>query len=157
MKGFLATSVNTLLVILLTLAATAAAQEIAVPAQQHPGQTGLFKAAQMGKASTPLVRVFSEYRAHANQGLRAAFRPSDQFLPFSADRVLIDARAISNGAALLVFASIRYSRKAPRAATECASATNRTKTRLLLGQWQPRQGRTNLQEADLVRAATRTK
>ncbi len=101
MKGFLATSVNTLLVILLTLAATVAAADTAVPAQQHPGQTGLFKAAQMGKASTPLVRVFSEYRAHANQGLRAAFAPSDQFLPFSAGRVLIDARAISNGAALL--------------------------------------------------------
>ena len=101
MKGFLAISVNTLLVRLFTLAATVASAETAVPYQQHPGQTGLFKAAQMGKASTPLVRVFSEYRAHANQGLRAAFAPSDQFLPFSAGRVLIDARAISNGAALL--------------------------------------------------------
>ena len=68
MKGFLATSVNTLLIILLAFAATVAAAETAVPYQQHPGQNGLYKAAQMGKASTPLVRVFSEYRAHANQG-----------------------------------------------------------------------------------------
>ena len=101
MKGFLATSVKSLLIMLLTLAATVASADTAVPYQQRPGQNGLFKAAQMGKASTPLVRVFSEYRAHANQGRRTAFAPSDQFLPFSAGRVLIDARANSNGAALL--------------------------------------------------------
>lgn len=101
MKGFLATSVNTLLIMWLTLAVTVAAADTAVPYQQRPGQNGLFKAAQMGKASTPLVRVFSEYRAHANQGRRTVFQPSDQFLPFSAGRVLIDARAFSNGASLL--------------------------------------------------------
>ncbi|VUX55531.1 Peptidase families S8 and S53 domain protein (modular protein) [uncultured Woeseiaceae bacterium] len=101
MKGFLATSVNTLLVILLTLTATAAAQEIAVPAQQHPGQNGLYKAAQMSKASTPLVRALSEYRAHVSQGRPTAFVPSDRFLPFTAGRVLVEARATTNGAALL--------------------------------------------------------
>ncbi len=101
MKGFLATSVNTLLIMWLTLVATVSSADTAVPYQQHPGQTGLYKAAQMGKASTPLVRVFAEYRAHANQGRRTAFAPSDQFLPFSAGRVLIDARANSNGASLL--------------------------------------------------------
>jgi PKD repeat protein len=101
MKGFLATSVNTLPIMLLTLAATVAAADTAVPHQQRPGQNGLFKAAQMGKASTSLVRVFSEFRAHANQGRRTVFQPSDQFLPFSAGRVLIDARATANGVALL--------------------------------------------------------
>ena len=99
MKGFLATSVNTLLIMLLTLAAAVASADTAVPYQQHPGQNGLYKAAQMSKASTPLVRVFSEYRVHANQGRRTAFAPSDQFLPFSAGRVLVDARATANGAA----------------------------------------------------------
>jgi hypothetical protein len=101
MKGFLATGVSTLFILLLTFGATVAVADTAVPAQQHPGQRGLFKAAQMSKASTPLVRAFSEYQAHVNQGRRRAFQPSDQFLPFSGGRVLIDARATVNGAALL--------------------------------------------------------
>lgn len=100
-KGFLATSARALLVMLLTCAATAAAQESAVPAQQRPGQQGLYKAAQMSKASTRLVRAFSEYRAHVNQGRRTAFVPSDQFLPFTAGRLLVEARATTSGAELL--------------------------------------------------------
>jgi len=101
MNGFLTFSVNTLLILLLTFGASVAAADSAVPAQQRPGQNGLFKAAQMSKASTSLVRVFSEYRAHANQGSRTAFEPSDRFLPFFAGSVLVDARATANGAALL--------------------------------------------------------
>ena len=101
MKGILAASAKTLLIIYLAFAATAAAQEIAVPAQQRPGQNGLYKAAQMSKASTPLVRAFSEYRTHVNQGRSTAFVPSNQFLPFSAGRVLVEARTTTDGAELL--------------------------------------------------------
>ncbi len=101
MNGFLANSAKTLLISLLVFGASTASADTAVPAEQRPGQNGLFKAAQMSKASTPLVRVVSEYRAHLIQGRRTAFEPSDQFLPFSAGRVLVDARATTNGAALL--------------------------------------------------------
>ena len=101
MNRLLAIGAHTLLILLLTFAATVAAAESAVPAQQRPGQNGLYKAAQMSKASTSLVRDFSEYRAHANQGGSTAFMPSDQFLSFAAGRVLIDARATASGAALL--------------------------------------------------------
>lgn len=45
--------------------------------------------------------VLSEFRAHSNQAGKAAFHPSDRFLPFSAGRVLVDARAMGDGAALL--------------------------------------------------------
>jgi PKD repeat protein len=101
MNGFLVYSAKTLLMSLLEFGASTASADSAVPAEQRPGQNGLFKAAQLSKASTPLVRVLSEYRAHLNQGRRTAFEPSDQFLPFSAGRVLVDARATTNGAALL--------------------------------------------------------
>ena len=101
MNGFIANSAKTLLISLLVFGASAASADTAVPAQQRPGQNGLFKAAQMSKASTPLVRVLSEYRAHLNQGRRTTFEPSDRFLPYSAGNVLIDARATANGAALL--------------------------------------------------------
>ena len=101
MKGILAASAKTLLILNLAFAATAAAQVTAVPAQQHPGQNGLYKAAQMSKASTPLVRALSEYRVHVSQGRPTAFVPSDRFLPFSAGRVLVEARATADGAALL--------------------------------------------------------
>lgn len=101
MKGFLANSANMLLIVLFTFGATVAAADSAVPARQHPGQEGLFKAAQMSKASTPLVRVLSEYRAHARLGKRTAFEPSDRFLPFAAGRVLVDARATADSEALL--------------------------------------------------------
>ncbi len=101
MKRFPTNSVNTLLIILLTFGASVVTADSAVPARQRPGQDGLFKAAQMSKASTPLVRVLSEYRAHVNQGRRTVFKPSDRFLLFNAGRVLIDARAMADGAALL--------------------------------------------------------
>ncbi len=97
MNRFLAISANTLAILLMIFAATVATADSAVPAQQRPGQAGLYKAAQMSKASTPLVRVLSEYRAHVNQGRTAAFAPSDQFLQFSAGRVLIDKAAASQG------------------------------------------------------------
>ena len=101
MNGFLVNSAKTLLISLLVFGVSTASADSAVPAEQRPGQNGLFKAAQMSKASTPLVRVLSEYRAHLNQGRRTAFEPSDRFLLYSAGNVLIDARATTNGAALL--------------------------------------------------------
>ena len=101
MKRFPASSFYTLLIILLTFGTEMAAADSAVPAQQRPGQQGLFKAAQMSRASSPLVRVLSEYRAHVNQGRRTDFKPSDRFLLFTAGRVLIDARATADGATLL--------------------------------------------------------
>jgi PKD repeat protein len=102
MKGILAASVKTLLILYLAFAAAVAlADIIAVPAQQRPGQQGLFKAAQMGNVSTALGRAFSEYRVHVNQGRPTAFVPSDRFLPFSSGRILIEARATGSSADLL--------------------------------------------------------
>jgi len=101
MNGILANSAKTLLITLLIFGGSSALADSAVPAQQHPGQNGLYKAAQMSKASTPLLRVFSEYQAHARQGGNKAFEPTDRFVPFSAGRVLIEARSTQDGAALL--------------------------------------------------------
>ncbi|MGD8348010.1 MAG: PKD domain-containing protein [Gammaproteobacteria bacterium] len=101
MKRFPASSVYPLLVIFLSFGAGSAVAASAVPAVQAPGQAGLFKAAQMAKASTPLVRLLSEYRAHQSQGRGTAFEPSDRFVMFTAGRVLVEARATADGAVLL--------------------------------------------------------
>ena len=101
MNKTLVTSVNTLLIVLLAFEIQVASGDTALPAQHHPGQNGLYKAAQMSKASSSLARVFSEYRAHVNQGKKTVFEPSDQFLQFSSGRVVIDARATDNGGILL--------------------------------------------------------
>ena len=92
---------NALLIGLLAYGVPGLAAEIATPAVTYPGQNGLYKAGQMSKASSSLVRVFGEHRAHIRQSQTAAFRPSDQFLRYHAGRVLIDATAVGDGAALL--------------------------------------------------------
>jgi chitodextrinase len=101
MNKCLVTSVTTLLIVLLAFGAQVAFGDSAFPAQHRPGQNGLYKAARMSKASHSLARVFSEYRAHVNQGKKTVFEPTDQFLQFSAGMVLIDARAKDNGGILL--------------------------------------------------------
>ncbi|MEN8260718.1 MAG: peptidase S8, partial [Pseudomonadota bacterium] len=101
MNEVLARSVRTLLIALLVFGASVASAASAVPAQQHPAGNGLYKAAQMSKASTSLVRVLAEYQAHARRGGRTVFEPSDRFLPFSAGRILIEARSTVDGTALL--------------------------------------------------------
>lgn len=92
---------NTLIIVLLAFMTPVAFGDSALPAQHRPGDNGLYKAAWMSKAGYSLVRVFSEYRAHVNQGKKTAFEPSDQFLQFFSGRVLIDARATDNGGVLL--------------------------------------------------------
>ncbi len=92
---------NALLIGLLAYGVPGLAAEIATPAAIFPGQNGLYKAGQMSKASSSLVRVSQEYRAHTRQSQTAAFRPSDQFLRYYAGRVLIDATAVGDGTALL--------------------------------------------------------
>lgn len=102
MKGFRVTGAKALFFLFLGFAATtASAQMVAVPAQQRPGAPGLYKADQMRKASTGLVRAYSEYQAHVAQRRTTAFVPSSRFLPYSAGNVLIEARATTDGAALL--------------------------------------------------------
>jgi PKD repeat protein len=101
MKGFRVTGANALFLFLLGFATTVAtAQNIAVPAQQQPGPPGLFKAGQLRKASTGLVRAYSEYQAHVAQRRTTPFVPSSRFLPYSAGNVLIEARATTDGAQL---------------------------------------------------------
>ncbi len=101
MKGFRVTGAKALFVFLLGFATTVAtAQNIAVPAQQQPGPPGLFKAGQLRKASTGLVRAYSEYQAHVAQRRTTPFVPSSRFLPYSAGNVLIEARATADGAQL---------------------------------------------------------
>ncbi|MCH7503690.1 MAG: hypothetical protein IIA10_10100 [Proteobacteria bacterium] len=92
---------ETLLIGLLAYGVPGVAAEIATPAATYPGQSGLYKAGQMSKASSSLVRVVQEHRAHVRQAQTALFRPSDQFLRYHAGRVLIDAMAFGDGAALL--------------------------------------------------------
>ncbi len=102
MKGFRVSGARALLVFFLGFATTAvSAQMIALPAQQHPGQQGLYKAAQMSRAGTRLARAHAEYRYHLSQGRPTAFVPSDRLLPFSNGRILVEARAAADGAALL--------------------------------------------------------
>ncbi len=102
MKGFRVARAYALIILCSACAGSlAAAQTIAVPAQQQPAPQGLYKAARLSKASTALVRAHTEYRSHVNRGLRTAFQPSDPFLPFSGGRVLVEARAASNGTELL--------------------------------------------------------
>lgn len=92
---------NTLLIGLLAYGIPVLAVEIATPAFTYPGQNGLYKSALMSRAGSSLVRVFAEYRAHTRNAQTTPFRPSDQFLRFHAGKVLIDATAIGDGAALL--------------------------------------------------------
>ncbi len=86
---------------LFVLGTSPAFADSAVPAQPLPGRSVLHKSPGMSKASTALVRVDREYRAHVAQGRPTAFVPSDRFLPYHQGRVLIDARASSDGATLL--------------------------------------------------------
>ena len=57
MNGFLANSAKTLLISLLVFGASTASADSAVPAEQRPGQNGLFKAAQMSKAKIGRAHV----------------------------------------------------------------------------------------------------
>ena len=90
-----------LIAVFLGLIANEALADSAVPFKQYPGQAGLLRAAHLSKASTPLVRLLSEYQAHAARGGQSAFQPTDKFLPFAAGRVLVEASATADGAALL--------------------------------------------------------
>jgi PKD repeat protein len=101
MNGFLSNGATALLCTLLIAGGSTVSADSATPAQRHPGDNGLYKAVHMSKASTSLVRVVSEYWAHARQGRTAAFTPTDRFLLHSAGRVLVEARATVNGAMLL--------------------------------------------------------
>ena len=93
--------IQSLFIGMLAYAAPGLAAEFAVPANPHPGQSGLYKAGQMSKAGTALARVFSEHRAHVSQGKTSAFKPSNEFLQFVAGRLVIDATATGQGGVLL--------------------------------------------------------
>ena len=90
-----------LIAVFLGLIANEAIADSAVPFKQYLGQAGLLRAAHLSKASTPLVRLLSEFQAHAARGGQSAFQPTDKFLPFAAGRVLVEASASADGAALL--------------------------------------------------------
>jgi len=73
----------------------------ALPAQQNPGGVGLYKAGQMSKASSALIRAFTEYRSQMDRRGIAAFRPRGQLLQYVDGRIVIDARATGSGEDLL--------------------------------------------------------
>jgi len=73
----------------------------ALPAQQNPGGVGLYKAGQMSKASSALIRAFTEYRSQMDRRGTAAFRPHGQLLQYVDGRIVIDARATGSGEDLL--------------------------------------------------------
>jgi len=88
--------------LLLCLFSTGAlAQEIAVPALDAPGSSGLRKAGQLAKAGSALLEAFSEQQLHIQQGRTDAFRPRNRLLPFAAGQVLVNARAADSGTDLL--------------------------------------------------------
>ena len=68
---------------------------------QTPEKTGLYKPGLKSKADTALARVLEEHRAHAAKGKGTAFRPSSKLVQVAADRILVDARATSDGKVLL--------------------------------------------------------
>jgi len=72
---------------------------VATPA---PGANaaGLHGAGVMPKAGFRLARLFAEYRVHAAGQANKVFTPRDRLLQFHQGRVLIDARATGDGAAL---------------------------------------------------------
>ena len=68
---------------------------------QHPDRIGFHKPGLKSKADTALARVLEEHRAHAAKGKGTAFKPSSKFVQLAADRILVDARATSDGEVLL--------------------------------------------------------
>jgi PKD repeat protein len=101
MKGNLLRGVIAIFVFMTAVSGQAQDVRTAVPSEQPPGQSGLFRAGQLAKAGTQLSRAFLEYRAHVDQGRTTEFRPSNRFLRFDNGRVLVDARANVDGSALL--------------------------------------------------------
>jgi len=73
----------------------------ALPAQQNPAGVGLYKAGQMSKASSALIRAFTEYRSQMDRHSTAAFKPRGQLLQYFDGRIVIDARATGSGEDLL--------------------------------------------------------
>lgn len=98
MRRILTLTCWALIAISLTVASTAASADLAVPAIQHPGHQGLYRAGQLSKAGTRLARAFLEHQAHAAQ---TPFVPKDSFLPYVAGRVLVEARATDSAPTLL--------------------------------------------------------
>ena len=101
MRRIVSSGVSVLFLGLVALGAQAQSVHIAQPAEAHPGQNGLYKAGQLTKAGSSLVRAFAEHRRHVALGRTTVFRPSDQFLRYADGRVLVNARAAADGAALL--------------------------------------------------------
>ena len=93
--------IATVLVGLVAFTAQAQTVRTAIPAQQRPGENGLLRAGQLAKVGAHLARAFLEYRASADQGRAAEFRPSNPFLVHAGGRVLVDARANGSGEELL--------------------------------------------------------
>lgn len=73
----------------------------AVPAEQFPGEVGLFRAAQQAKVETRLWRAFLEYRDHVDRRRAGEFRPSRALFAYAGGSVLVDARASGPGDVLL--------------------------------------------------------
>jgi PKD repeat protein len=62
---------------------------------------GLYQAGDMSKAGSRLARLFADYWIHTSAQTNKPFKPHDRFLQFHQGRVLIDATATDDGAALL--------------------------------------------------------
>ena len=86
---------------LATFPALAQTVRTAVPAEQSPGEIGLFRAGRQAKVETQLWRAFLEYRDHVDRARAGEFRPTNALLAFAGGSVLVDARANGSGDDLL--------------------------------------------------------
>ena len=101
MKRIFVTCIGLILILVLTPGAETLAEKSASARGQVPEQLGLRKTGSKSKADTSLIRALEEHRSHVAQGRGTAFKPSGQFVQVAGNRILIDARAATDGDELL--------------------------------------------------------
>ena len=101
MKKYTLSGLGLALLVSLLSGTTSAAEQRSLAAEQHPDRTIVRKPAQLRKAGSSLARVLLEYETQVQKGGKTTFSSSNKFLQTSANRILIDARATSNGEQLL--------------------------------------------------------
>ena len=79
----------------------AATEQLAGVADASLDRSGYYKSGNRSKADTGLNRALSEYTSHVKRGSATSFKPSSKLLQVADDAILIDARALQDGAELL--------------------------------------------------------
>lgn len=101
MKKSFRTCFSLILLALLANHSPAFADQTVVAVGQLPDRTGFYKPGSLSKADSSLAAIYSEFNAHVDKGKSSAFKPSSKFVQTSANSILVDIRAFSDGAALL--------------------------------------------------------